>query len=80
MLESSLFFVFVFVFEFVFVLRLIYVAGLDVLVNNAGILLSADFASVSMEEVDQSMQVRGYLEFNLYLCAGILIFVCWKSL
>ena len=34
-----------------------YVAGLDVLVNNAGILISADFASVSMEEVDRSMQV-----------------------
>ena len=31
--------------------------GLDVLVNNAGILISSDFASVSMEEVDRSMQV-----------------------
>ena len=31
--------------------------GLDVLVNNAGILLSPDFLSVSMEEVDKSMQV-----------------------
>jgi len=32
--------------------------GLDVLVNNAGILISADFASVSMEEVDRSMQIN----------------------
>ena len=37
--------------------KLKYVAGLDVLVSNAGILISADFASVSMEEVDRSMQV-----------------------
>ena len=33
--------------------------GLDVLVNNAGILVSADFSSVTMEEVDRSMQVTG---------------------
>ena len=33
--------------------------GLDVLVNNAGILLSADFSSVTMEEIDRSMQVTG---------------------
>ena len=35
--------------------------GLDVLVNNAGILISSDFASVSMEEVDRSMQVSRLL-------------------
>ena len=34
--------------------------GLDVLVNNAGILLSPDFLSVSMEEVDKSMQVDNH--------------------
>jgi len=32
--------------------------SLDVLVNNAGILISSDFASVSMEEVDRSMQIN----------------------
>ena len=40
------------------------------MVNNAGILISADFASVSMEEVDQSMQVSKTL-----LSEFVLVFV-----
>lgn len=32
--------------------------GLDVLVNNAGILVRSDFASVSMEDIDLSMNVN----------------------
>eukprot|EP00092_Neocalanus_flemingeri_P097887 GFUD01124802.1.p1 GENE.GFUD01124802.1~~GFUD01124802.1.p1 ORF type:complete len:284 (+),score=84.44 GFUD01124802.1:55-852(+) len=32
--------------------------GIDVLVNNAGVLIRSDFASVTMEEVDLSMQIN----------------------
>ena len=32
--------------------------GIDVLVNNAGVLIRSDFVSVTMEEVDLSMQVN----------------------
>jgi hypothetical protein len=44
-------------------LRLLYIcclrpSELHVLVNNAGILVTSDFASVTMEEVDRSMQVQ----------------------
>ena len=49
-------------FQFSFCEKLELLKGLDVLVNNAGILLSPDFLSVSMEEVDKSMQVDNHYQ------------------
>lgn len=44
--------------------------GIDVLVNNAGVLIRSDFASVTMAEVDLSMQVN--LKSAVKLCQACL--------
>jgi len=44
--------------------------GIDVLVNNAGVLVRSDFTSLTMEEVDHSMQVN--LKSAVKLCQTCL--------
>ena len=44
--------------------------GIDVLVNNAGVLIRSDFTSLTMEEVDLSMQVN--LKSVVKLCQTCL--------
>ena len=44
--------------------------GIDVLVNNAGVLIRSDFTSMTMEEVDHSMQVN--LKSAIKLCQTCL--------
>ena len=68
-------------FQFCFCESFELLKGLDVLVNNAGILLSPDFLSVSMEEVDKSMQVDNHYQHDLGtlpvpVCQSVFSMLC----